>query len=287
MGSSGSSSGGDSNTTNNIRYAPYIETKHADFLSTVATYRALLLNDSPFATFNPYNIDTLFFGAGVAITSFASLYDTFELVLSNYDLDTSYDEIFRKTINSAEVHNLIAQEGIDLSDDIEENALPRILTGARDINSVNSDTFIIARTLLETNRVKALSSFSAKIKSTLIPVVIERWKTQLEWNKQIFHSYTELSKLYLSAKMDNTTQSYEMLVKNKLWPFTILDHERAALGALQGATNSSGTISGEGPSSGQKVLGGAMSGAAAGTMIGGPGIGTAIGGVLGGLAGLL
>jgi len=44
MGSSGSSSGGDSVQT--IRYAPYIESKHSSFLATVAANREQLVGSS-------------------------------------------------------------------------------------------------------------------------------------------------------------------------------------------------------------------------------------------------
>ena len=76
-----------------------------------------------------------------------------------------------------------------------------------------------------------------------------------------------------------------MVTKNTLWPFTVLEYQRAALGAMQGASNSKSDVAGA--STAQKAIGGALSGAAGGAMIGsyfGP-YGTAIGGAVGAIAG--
>jgi hypothetical protein len=73
-------------------------------------------------------------------------------------------------------------------------------------------------------------------------------------------------KLYYSIRTDVDEINYSMAAKHKLWPFTVLDYERAALGALQGATTSKTDVAGA--STAMKVLGGAMSGGAMGAMIG-------------------
>jgi phage-related tail protein len=93
-------------------------------------------------------------------------------------------------------------------------------------------------------------------------------------------------KFYFSAAMDLDNHNYEMLAKDRLWPFTVLEYQRAALGALQGASNSKSSVAGA--SQTQKAIGGALGGAAAGAMIGSevyPGYGTAIGAVIGGALG--
>jgi hypothetical protein len=76
-----------------------------------------------------------------------------------------------------------------------------------------------------------------------------------------------------------------MSAKNTLWPFTVLDYERAALGAMQGAKTTKGNA---GESQVAKSISGVLGGASAGAMIGGAmtgasagPIGAAIGGALG------
>ena len=85
-------------------------------------------------------------------------------------------------------------------------------------------------------------------------------------------------KLYFTAAMDLDNHNMEVSTKNKLWPFTVLEYNRAALGALQGAMNTNTDVGGA--SKTQKAIGGALAGAAGGYMVGGP-WGAAIGGVLG------
>jgi hypothetical protein len=113
----------------------------------------------------------------------------------------------------------------------------------------------------------------------------------LEWNRGIVQWYAQAVQQYVASTLDINEQKYALYAKNTLWPFTVLDHERAAIGAMQAATTSE-TVSGEGgPSTAIKAVGGAVSGAATGAMIGasygssgGP-WGAAIGLVVGGIAG--
>lgn len=286
MGSGGGSSSGNQTQTNTIRYAPYIENRHTTFLANVAESVAAVKNDSPFADYSDLDIDDAFFGAGIAITDFSALFTLHENLIQDLAPETLYTTVFDNTISGTTTKDLVTAEADLLNDDIETNALPRLVTGSRDINSVMSSTFVIAKANLESTRVKALSKFSAELKYRLLPVVTERWKTRLEWNKSVVMSYAELMKLYFSGKMDVTQMNYTFQAKNKLWPFTVLEHERAALGALQGATKGTSETSGESGSTAQKAIGGALSGIAAGAAIGGP-AGAGIGAVIGGLGGLL
>jgi len=101
----------------------------------------------------------------------------------------------------------------------------------------------------------------------MIPIAQDRWQAHLNWNKIVIGTYAEIMKLYYSAKTDVDELNYSMAARNLLWPFTVLDYERAALGALQGATNTkTGTA---GASTASRVLSGALSGASLGASVGG------------------
>ena len=280
----GGGDGGDRETT--IRYAPYVENKHKAFLSTVATYRASTTGDSPFTGYTDIDIENAFFGSGYAISSFPSLYDMYGKFMAGLDIDTLYSQLFEDTVNAPEVNNLVSAEVTLLDDDIETNILPRFQTGARDINSVMCSSFVVGKSLIEEARIKMLSKFSAELKYRIIPIVTERWKTHLAWNEDVVKTYAEIMKLYYSAKMDIDSTNYGMAVKDKLWPFTVLEYERAAIGALQGATTTTSDVAGT--SQARKAIGGAMSGAAMGAMVGSvvPGVGTAIGAGVGWAIGL-
>lgn len=289
FGGGGGGGSGSGTQVTYIRYAPYIESSHKVFLGQIQTYRNAKKGRSPYAAYTATNIDTAFLGAGILISAYGSLFGKFLTYMQNIDTASLYDTAFTRTVNSQNVKNLVTAEGALLSEEIENEAYPRMLAGARDLNAVMSSTFVIGKANIEATRLKLLSKFSTGLKFSLLPHAMAVWKTQLEWNRGIVDNYARYLQLYYSAKMDTIEQNYTMAAKDELWPFTILDHERAALGAMQGAMNTK-SIAGEGPSTGQKVIGGAMSGAAAGAMIAGTGagpMGALLGGAIGGLAGLL
>jgi predicted lipid-binding transport protein (Tim44 family) len=97
-------------------------------------------------------------------------------------------------------------------------------------------------------------------------------------------------KFYFSSAMDLDNHNDSVVTKDTLWPFTVLEYQRAALGALQGATNSKNDVAGA--STAGKVIGGALTGAVGGAMIGAsygsaatPGYGTLIGAGIGAIVG--
>ena len=256
--------GGDQRTE--IRYAPYIEAHHADFLNVVQSSRKAVINDSPFASYTDIEVDDAFFGAGYLISSFPSLYDMYGKFMAGLDIEVLFTQEFEDTVNPPVVSDLIAAHAAMMDDDIAINSLPRFQAGMRDINSVMSSSFVVGKAVIEDARTKALSLFGADLKYRLIPVAVDRWKTHLQWNQVVIGIYSEIMKFYFSTKTDVDEINYAMATKDKLWPFTVLDFERAALGALQGATNAKTNVAGA--STTAKVLSGALSGAAMGAMIG-------------------
>jgi len=276
-------------TSSTIRYAPYIEDRHSDFINTAYNHRLALMSQSPYAAYGAFPTDDIdvedaFFGAGYTIASFPSLYDMYGKFMAGLDIDVLFDQLFEETVNGSEINNLISAEADRVSDDIEVEALPRFETGMRDMNAVMSSTFVIGRELLEANRVKAVSRFSAESRYRMLPVVTERWTKHLDWNKMTVEEYAQILKLYISAEMDIKTHNWDIQVKHRLWPFTLLQYEGVCLGVLNGARDVSEV--GHSPSKAQKAIGGAMTGASAGAMIGGP-IGAALGGVAGLIGGIV
>lgn len=231
----GGKSGGDSEVK--IRYAGYIETKHKDFLNITAEKRALLIDASPLANVEAIPIETIFWGAGFDLAGYTSLYDTWSSRMFDVDPEVLYTTIFVDTTQGGAVGELVAAEAALMDDDINSTVLPRFQTGLRDINSVVSSSFVVGKALIEDARVKALAKFSAELHYRLIPVVAERWTRHLEWEKNVVAAQAELMKTYLATKLNVVQHNQEVAVRHTLWPFTVLEYERAAIGALQGATN--------------------------------------------------
>ena len=272
----GGGTSGDSETT--IRYAGYVETHHQAFLNKISNETGGAYHSSPYGDFANFEISDGFFGVGYALSNFPSLYDMYGKFIAGLDIDALATQVETNSIEGNYTSELVSAEASMLEDHINEKILPKFQTGMRDINSVMSSSYIIGKSLIASSQLKAVSKYSAEVKYRLLPLAHEKWKMHLEWNRQVVQQYAELLKLYVSAEMDVEGYNVGLRVKDKLWPFTVLEYQRAALGAIQGAQNITG--SGEGPSQTQKAIGGALSGASAGFMLGGPS-GAVVGGVLG------
>ena len=267
-----------------IRYAPYVEAHHQQFLDSLGDQVNIAIGNNPYNDYSEIPVDIGFFGTGYTLANYPSVYDMYGKFIAGLNIEALWTELFEATVNGPEVGALIQAESAFLRDELDTDILPRFMTGLRDINAVNSSVFIIGRGLLEDTRQKVLSKLSAKLKYSLISVAQDRYKTHLNWNSGVIGSYLNVMKHYFVIKEAYIEMDYKFYDAKDRWPLEMLDYERAGLGALQGARKTTSTS--DGPSQGSKVLGGALAGAAAGSEIS-PGWGTVIGAVVGGIAGLL
>jgi hypothetical protein len=235
MGGGGKGSSGTTKTT--VRYAPYLEDAHEYLLDTTKSYVEDLKDTSPLSAFTAIPVDVGFFGTGYILGSFPSLYDMYGKFVAGLDIDVLFDQIYEDTVNSAAVDDLVASESDDLDDLIDADKL-ELEAGMHDINAINSSAFIIGKSLIEAKKVQAVSKFSATTRVALIPTATERFGKHLEWNRGAISLYGEVMKLFFTVKTSVDKYNYDMAVADVLWPFTVLDFERAAVGCLNGATTS-------------------------------------------------
>lgn len=271
------------NSSGRVRFPEYLEERHHQYIDRVKEDVERVKVLSPYSEFTDIDIGDAFFGAGYVLSSFPSLYDMYGKFMAGLDIEYLFNQAFTDTTNGAIVHNLVSEQAAILSDDLANEIIPRYEVGMRDINAVVSGTFVVGKAMLERKRTQELSRFDSEIRYKMIPVAVERWKTHLEWNKQVVTTYAEIVKFYFMAVLDVDGYNYEMHAKDLLWPFTVYDFERLALSAVGSPGGGTG-IGTAGASRGAKVIGGAMAGAASGAMVGGP-WGAAVGGVLGLAAG--
>jgi hypothetical protein len=287
----GATSGDKMETT--TRFADYIENHHKLFLDIMAEKTHTIMDLSPFSDYTDIEVEAGFFGTGYVLSSFPSLYDMYGKFMAGLDIEYLFDQAFKDTTDGAIVHDLTSEHASELSDDLENVVIPRYEVGMRDINAVMSGTFVIGKAMLETKRIKEVSRFDAELRYRMLPIAVERWKTHLEWNKQVTATYMDVLKLYIDSALAVDGHNYEMHVKDSLWPFTVLDYERVALGCLTGATKQTSDVAGASSTKAGRAIGGGMYGAAGGAMVGakmgawgGP-IGAAVGGILGAASTLL
>lgn len=279
MGGGGGSTGKGKQTTT-VRYAPYIEAHHTTFLDRIETLVSSALDDSPYEAFGDVDFGDGFFGAGYVLSSFPSLYDMFGKFMAGLDIEILYDQMFESTVNNETINNVVSAEADLLGDHIDVRVSPKYQTGMRDINAVLSSSYMIGKANIAEAQTKAIEKFSSELKYRMIPIAVDRWKTHLSWNQGVVQTYADLLRLYMSAKIDSETFNRGLAVKKVLWPFSVMEYQRAALGAMQGASNAQASVAGDEPSKLMGALGGAMSGASAGFAVGGP-YGAIAGGVIG------
>jgi len=285
----GGGGGGHKHTTNEqtVRYADYIENHHKTFLSRVSSEVTNTYHDSPYEDFSNIEIEEGFFGTGFVLANFPSLYDMFGKFMAGLDICDLSNQIFEDTVNTSVVSDMVSAEADILQDHTDTKILNKFQTGMRDINSVLTSSYIIGKSIIADSQVKAIEKFSSEARFRMIPIAQDKWKTHLEWNKGVVRNYAEILKLYVSAKMDVEGHNMGLKAKDSLWPFTVLEFQRAALGALQGASNVGGSGEVSGPSQAQKAIGGALSGASAGYQSGFGWQGAVAGGVIGAAASYL
>lgn len=287
MGSSGGGGGGGGDTTNTIRYAPYIENIHSMFLNNTHAIVEQVRANNPYTGFNEVSVDAGFFGTGYVLASFPALFDLYGKFIAGLDIEALWYEILESTSDSPQVNSLVAAESALLDDELESSILPKYMTGMRDLNAVMSSSFVVGKALLYDTKQKVVSKFSADMKWKLISIAQDRWKAHLAWNSESVSSYARLFDLYFNSKDSMGRLGFEGLAKKALWPLDVLDYERANLGALTGAQKqTSNSSSSSGGSKAAGVAAGALGGAAMGASVAGP-WGALAGGVIGGLASLL
>lgn len=287
-GSSGGGGGGGGDTTNTIRYAPYIENIHSMFLNNTHAIVEKVRANNPYTFFKEVNVDAGFFGTGYVLASFPALFDLYGKFVAGLDIEALWDEMLSASVDSPQANALVAAESALLDDELESAILPKYMTGMRDLNAVMSSSFVVGKALLYDTKQKVVEKFSADLRWKLVSIAQDRWKAHLAWNSEAVSTYSRLFELYFNSKDNIGRLNFEGLAKKALWPLDVLDYERANLGALTGATKgvSSSSSGGSGGSKAASVAGGALGGAAMGASVAGP-WGALAGGVIGGLASLL
>jgi hypothetical protein len=296
MGSSKSSTPSNTTSTNFVRFAPYIEEAHIELLEAAKDYATLIISNSPFYDYSsqvdyatPFDFTDALYGAGYAIDSFPSLYDMFGKFMGGMDIEALWQQTITGVQSNVAVTQSIYSHYETQHDLLNQRALPEFEAGARDVNAVMSSYFAIGRSQLYDSLIRQTNEYASGLRYKLLPVAVEVFNRHLGWNQEVVKTYLEVMKAAIQIESDTRSYNMDIMVKDRLWPFTILDNYTNIISAMTGAKNESSEVKGSqsGPSKTSSAIGGMLSGAAAGASIPGAGVfGAAIGGVLGLAAGL-
>ena len=284
---SSNGSGGDKQVT--TRYAPYIEAHHSDFLNITTECREATIDNSPFTDYTGLDIDTAFFGMGYVLSNFPSLYDMFGKFMAGLDIENSWNSIMQSSIFCPQANTIVEERMKIVDDKIDTETLPNFMMQMRNINAVNSSSFIIGKAAIEDNRVKERARISLDVYMELINKAEERYIAFLNWLKKVITTYAEILKGYFQHKTDVDSANYTFAVRDKLWPFEVLDYERANIAAMQGTRAIDRRMAARERSMVSKVLLVAaytVQGAYIGAQIGGGPVGAVIGGIIGFVVGI-
>lgn len=220
-----------------IRYAPYIEEQHQDFLRAIYSYRTAVADhsDSPYKNYNPIEIEDAFFGVGYTVSSFPSLYDMYGKFMAGLDVDTLYKAFFGDLMGASEFESATKAERALVDDELSTLPYPKFLCIMRDLNAVVTSSFIIGKIGIEKRRIKLLMTFSSSLKYKLLSLSTQKWTAYLNFKKTVLIDQAFLLKLYISTKMLIDEVNYNKILQHYLWPFTVLNYERSALAAMQSA----------------------------------------------------
>lgn len=283
-----------------VRYAEYLEQLHEEIVSRV---RGIAFDTTsrinPFGKFTPWDLDQLYIDPEMRddeISAFPKLFDQYAEHVLNLDLLQLYMDSINQAVNvrvpGTSVRVIDAQVGARsawLMDEFDSKIGPRISAGFRDLNSVMSSQFIIAKTIALRDHTRQLNDYSLQLTKQSIEIGNQVWSQMMVWHAKIPEAYSQVLATYNAARIDTEKHVFEMSAKACLWPFTVFGHLVSILSAMAGATTTNSSVAGESPGStgGGRlggVLGGAMSGAVAGSVV--PGWGTLAGGIVGAIGGL-
>lgn len=279
--------------TQTIRYAPHLELAHKRLLDAsggvVPKYSVFgvlntLFDQSPYTQYERYDIDDAFFGRipgdptkTYEVRNFPSLYDMFGKFMAGLDVHVLWSDVYEDVLHGPEIAAAVSAQSELLDNEVKTKILPSFLAGMRDINAIQSTTFVIGKSIIADGTVRSLNDFQSRLRLSAVELSGQLWRGHLDWSKAVASTYAEITKLYYATRLDTDTKQMEYLTKDKLWNLDLFDEPRAMVGALNGASAASMKNR---PSQAVSAIGGALSGAAAGASIGGP-YGAAIGAVLG------
>ena len=229
----GGSSSQSSDTSLTIRFASYIEDKYSSLLDTVAIYRGTIIGSSPYVDYSYQNVEDAFFSAGYSISNFTALYDMFGKFMSGYDLEVLWSVTFADQMSVNEISDNTSAEVNLIDDALVTDNIPAFMLRMRDTNAVVSSSFVIGKANIECLRTKTLSEISTEAKFKLIPTVTSRSNAVLNWQKGVIDSYSQLMKDYYLTIQTGRDADSTISTSNSLWPFHVLDFERASLGTMR------------------------------------------------------
>ncbi len=267
------SGGGGGSSSGKVDYPDYMKGRHETWLTEMDS---LIVASNPYTGATTYDPSSILTALSNSLNDFKGFMASIGYNLSS--LQTMWEDwVGRVSTKVAEA----------VADELEDEVIPKFKGGMRDINAVQTSSFVLgeamiyARAATEASRHAITASFNA---ADMVLKYNESLKTR-------FAVELDYSRVVILANREYIEKEIELDVEEAKWPFYNYREAGALLGSIGGpaAMPQPTKIS---PL--QSALGGVMTGAATGAMIGGAsgspigaGVGAAIGGIIGGIGGLI
>lgn len=192
-------------------------------------------NDHGVPTNSYPDIDAAMFSEGYTIVNYPSLWDMYGKFIAGLDVEIIYEQILENMINGPTISKDISAESALLDDELNRTSYPKLTAGMRDMNAVMSSSFIYGKALLESDKIKQINQYSAKLKSLAMQQTMDRWAKHLEWNRSVIDQYMKMNELFWSQRQNWTNTVSQLENADWKWSLEVLDIGRAMVGALNGA----------------------------------------------------
>lgn len=229
--SGGGKSGGD--TT--VRYAPFLEEAAKKLIDQGWIAEDLIDDQSPYDNYAMTNPSNAFFGVGYTVSSYPSIFDMFGKFMAGLDIEVLHDQEMRDALYGAAIYEAVATKAAKLDADINSNVYPRFEAGVTDMNAAMGSGFMMGRAYIEDGRNKALTEFASTLRMKAMDLGHQRWAYHLQWNAQVISHYLTVVRAYFQDELQYVSGQTQLDTAHTLWPFTVLDHQRAIVGVLNGA----------------------------------------------------
>lgn len=293
--------GGGGSASGTIDFPAYMKVVHGDWLDNDGVDK-ISANNSVTAIIDagvaasPYSGETAI-DPDAAIAAFIAELAEFKTEVDTVDELTFWDQyalLMKATIDDDIIDNtsiglVTTAHAAMLADRLTTEVLPRFQTGMRDINAVQSSSFVIGQAVLEAFNTRDVADEDAKLRlqsysqrNNMIASGVQDMMTilsaRLTFKDSLAKATAEMNRVKTVLEKEELAEQLDIDSHDYRWSLELYSLGANVLAAISGATTN--TI--KGPSTAQSVMGGAISGAAAGAAIGGKkgaGYGAAIGAI--------
>jgi len=278
-------SGGGGSSSGKVDYPDYMKAIHEDWMHQTSDVIDASINDtmntalgnSPFSTATAYDPDT---EVANMLSSADDLQTMVTLLGSN---NNEVDDLASIALSSNdEIADAVSAYSNILSDEVDTNVLPKFEAGMRNINAVQSSSFVIGRAIIAETELKEIARFTANLSvqdvSEVRQASLQLISTQMQYQSTATQYIVESNRIKVVAKGEEDKQNVAYDEQDGLWDLEVYKYGGNLMGAISGSAISQGSEEG-GSSKTASAIGGALSGAAAGAAFGpmGAGIGAAAG----------